>query len=281
MKRSLALLVFLAATSQSVAAIEPIPGQFDSRMRTATYNPDQVYRLTGFAGFHAVVTMGDDESISHVFGFDKAWEIVHTPNRVMIRPTIEYADSNLTVLTDKRMYVFDLTVRPFPKDEKVSQANDPQQTYALRFLYPTDDGEKLERKAAAEVAAKAKAEASGDNATKRLNRNYTYQGDEKIRPFDVWDDGTFTYFRFAKGQSIPAFFLIEDDGTEAAANKFLQGDNADTVVVKQTAGQFILRYGQTVVCIYNETARPTRMRGTERTSESGLMRLLKSTDNEK
>ena len=69
-------------------------------------------------------------------------------NKLLVYPKIDDADSNLTVVTNRRVYFFDLSVKPFPK-KYVSQADDPEQTYALKFRYPLDEA------AAAAAAATA------------------------------------------------------------------------------------------------------------------------------
>ena len=54
---ALALLLTVTARAESF----PVPGKLDSRIRTAYYEPDQVYRLYGFAGFELDLVFGADE----------------------------------------------------------------------------------------------------------------------------------------------------------------------------------------------------------------------------
>jgi type IV secretion system protein VirB9 len=273
MKRMFAAAALCAAVVVAYAAEAPRAGALDFRVRTADYAEGQVYKITGFFGYHALVMFGADEKIEKVGGFEKGWQIEDLGNKVLIQPKIDDADSNLTVVTNRRVYFFDLSVKPFPKKYR-SQASEPEQTYGLRFRYPAD-----EARAAAALAASLSAEQkladarkAGDN--KPRFTEYTYMGSEAIRPYEVWDDGTFTYFKFYAQQDMPTFFVVNDDETESVVNKFVKYDG-DTVVVQRVAKQFVLRMGNSVVCIYNENAPVfTPSSGTNTTSDH-LQRIVK------
>ena len=58
--RTLALAAILAHLSiAGIATADSLPrrGDTDSRIRTAMYNPDEVYRLSGFVGYHVDLEM--------------------------------------------------------------------------------------------------------------------------------------------------------------------------------------------------------------------------------
>ncbi|MBV7300746.1 TrbG/VirB9 family P-type conjugative transfer protein [Enterovibrio paralichthyis] len=76
-------------------------------------------------------------------------------------------------------------------------------------------------------------------------------GDESIRPFMVYDDSTFTYFRFARHNttsavnSMPAVYRVADGSdvpTNASANKA-------TLRVEGVANRWTLRLGEKWICI--------------------------------
>jgi type IV secretion system protein VirB9 len=267
--RSTLFIVALCATAAAANAEEIAPGGLlDPRVRTTDFVDGQVYKITGFVGYHAVVVFAPDEKVERKWGFDSGWQIDEFGNKVSITPKLENADANLSIVTNKRLYLFDLSVKPFPKGHYVTQANDAEQTYALRFRYPQDEARAAAAEATAAAAdrrlASAKASASGSDKPKHMD--YTYMGSEAIRPYEVWDDGTFTYFKFYAQQDLPSFFVVNDDGTESVVNKFMKYDG-DTVVVQRVAKQFVLRMGQSVTCIYNEnTLAMTPSSGTNTTS---------------
>ena len=272
MKRLLvaaSLWVVLAAEAVTV----PPSGPQDYRIRTADYSEGQVYRITGFFGFHALIMFAPDERVEKVGGFEKGWSVDNLGNKLLVHPKIDDADSNLTVVTSRRVYFFDLSVKPFPKKYS-SQADDPEQTYGLKFRYPEDEA----RAAAAEAAALAVEQklraATTKTGEKPKHWNYTYMGADAIRPYQVWDDGTFTYFKFYAQQDLPSFFVINDDGSESVVNKGMERDG-DTVVVQRVGKQFVLRMGNSVTCIYNENPTLyTPSSGTE-TSSDEVQRVIR------
>jgi len=69
-----------------------------------------------------------------------------------------------------------------------------------------------------------------------------------ITPIEVWDDGTFTYFRFETTRELPTIFAISD-GMERIANSTLQRDG--TVRVSGTSPYWVLRLGEIETAIAN------------------------------
>jgi type IV secretion system protein VirB9 len=273
MKRLLVSAAMCAALGAHAVEV-PRSGSQDFRVRTADYNEDQVYKITGFFGFHALVVFGPDEKIQKIGAFDKGWKVDDLGNKIMISPKVEDADANLTVVTTRRIYHFDLAVKPFPKGKYRSQAEDTEQTYSLRFRYPDDEAFAAAARAMADRAERRLREAASAANNKPRNYNYTYMGSDAIRPYEVWDDGTFTYFKFYAQQDLPSVFVINDDGTESVVNKGMERDG-DTLVVQRVGKQFVLRMGNSVTCIYNETPVVyTPSTGTE-TSSDRLQRVIK------
>ena len=247
----------------------------DPRIRTVDYVEGQVNKITGFFGFHTLVMFGPDERIEKIGGFDKGWNVENLGNKVLISPKVEDADSNLTVVTNRRVYFFDLSVKRFPAPAYRSQAQDDDQTYALRFRYPDDEARAAAALRASQIEQRREREARLARANKPKNWNYTYMGSEALRPYQAWDDGTFTYFKFYAQQDLPAFFVVNDDGTESIVNKLMEPDG-DTVVIQRVALQFMLRMGESVLAIYNENpALYTPSTGTHSTTPN-MRRVLRA-----
>ena len=272
MKRLVVVAALLAAYGVKAATMPP-GGSQDFRIRTVDYSDSEVYRITGFFGFHALIMFAPDERIEKVGGFEKGWSVDNLGNKLLVHPKIDDADSNLTVVTTRRVYFFDMSVKPFPK-QYASQANDPEQTYGLKFRYPEDEA-RAAAAAAAQLAVEQRLAAASTKAVEKPKHwNYTYMGAEAIRPYQVWDDGTFTYFKFYAQQDLPSFFVINDDGSESVVNKGMERDG-DTVVVQRVGKQFVLRMGNSVTCIYNENPLIfTPSSGTE-TSSDQVQRVIR------
>lgn len=274
MKRLLIAASLAAMLSAAQAAKVPQPGVLDFRVRTENFTDGQVYKIKGFFGYHALVLFAPDEQITKVGGFNEGWKIDELGNKVLISPKVEDADSNLTVITDRHVYYFDLSVKPFPKGKYQSQAEDVEQTYGLRFRYPDDEAKAAATKAAEARAAQRMRDAAKATDSLPKNYNYTYMGSEAIKPYAAWDDGTFTYFKFYAQQDLPTVFVINDDGTESAVNKGMERDG-DTLVIQRVGKQFVLRMGNSVTCIYNEGSQALTPSTGNETSTPDVRRVIK------
>jgi type IV secretion system protein VirB9 len=70
-----------------------------------------------------------------------------------------------------------------------------------------------------------------------------------IVPSLVFDDGRFTYIRFAGHAELPAVFHVQGDGTESLVNTRMEGE---LLVVDRVSRRLVLRAGQAVVGLWNE-----------------------------
>ena len=103
----------------------------DARIRTLMYDPDQVVRLDAFFGYQMMVQFGPDERVENVaIGDGSAWQV--TPNKaaslLFVKPVEHAARTNMTVVTDRRIYLFELDAQP------ESAASVIGITYVVRFL---------------------------------------------------------------------------------------------------------------------------------------------------
>ena len=231
----------LLFSAHSRAEIVPPRGEADSRIRSAQYDGDQVYRLHGFVGYQIDLEFeagesfvglgaGDIEGLSY-FGQD---------NHLFLKPKAAKVATNLTVLTNRRRYQIDYTAvpqRPALDDQNV--------IFALRFTYAPSTA-----KAAAEAATKHIATALEDASAKRpQNIDFWYCGNPDLRPVAASDDGVHTRLRFAANADLPAIFVSNADGSESLLNFSM---DAGDVIVHRVARQFILRRGKLTGCIVNK-----------------------------
>lgn len=92
---------------------------------------------------------------------------------------------------------------------------------------------------------------------------------------DVWDNGQSTFFRFPGNMRIPAFFVVNPDGKEAVAD-YTVNSQTHIVTVHQTAPEFRLRDGHSVLCIINRHYDPIGHNlGTDTTSPD-VRRVLRA-----
>ena len=215
------------------AAKEPTSLMTDQRVKQVPYDPNQVYELIGTYNYQTSIEFEADEMVKVVaLGDTIAWQTVTYENRLFLKPVEDNAKTNLTVITSKRTYYFQLN----------SSKSSKGQSYLVRFVYP---GSKVSTFAGAKPSPKMAYTASASEP----NINYGYSGDrEAIGVTGALDDGEFTKFLLKKGTDMPQVYMVMPDGTEKLVNKRREGEY---IVVERTASMFVLRDGNAYVCIEN------------------------------
>lgn len=260
--------VLLAALALGLAA--PLAAQ-DSRLQTLVFDENAVVRIEGKVKVQTTIKFAPDEVIENVaIGDSAAWQV--QPNKaqsiLFVKPLDPVARTNMTVVTDKRTYLFDLIASP--KNSAV---------YVMQFRYP-----ELERAAEeARLAAIAEAEAEAARAAAapaeqrladadpyatsdpaQLNFEWASAGRTALLPKRVFDNGEGVFLTWAEGAEIPAILIANEKGDEGPVNFTVRGD---TVVVDGVPAQLILRNGRDTATLTNiGPARATsRQAGLDRT----------------
>lgn len=208
--------------SAGIAAAEAVPrgGPNDSRVRIATYQEGQVYRLSVSLTHVTTIEFGEGESIRSIIAGDtEGFEIDGVPGgrAFAIKPLARGVHTNVTVYTNRRSYYFN-----------VQEASNPT-FYVVQFRYPDE-------------------EQRPQNAIAQAAPNHNYGASERLEftPLRVWDDGTFTYFRFERNAPVPAIFRYSN-GRERTVNT--QATEDGVIRVSGVHDQWVLRIGDEVVCI--------------------------------
>ncbi|MFC4670734.1 TrbG/VirB9 family P-type conjugative transfer protein [Seohaeicola nanhaiensis] len=220
--RALVPFVVCLASVPALAFAEAIPrgGPNDSRVRIATYQESQVYRLSVSLTHVTTIEFGEGESIRSIIAGDtEGFEIDGVPGgrAFAIKPVARGVRTNVTVYTNRRSYYF-----------SVGEASSPT-FYVVQFRYPQDT-----RRPTNAIALAAP------------NTNYGASARTEFTPTRIWDDGTFTYFAFPRNAPVPAIFRYTG-GRERTVNT---GAVEDGVIrVSGVGSQWVLRLGEEVVCI--------------------------------
>src|SRR5450432_3508569 len=95
------------AAAPALAAVAPLPGPGDARMRVTHYAPDEVVELVGDLGYQMTIEFGDGERLENVsIGDAQGWQV--TPNRkaslLFLKPIDHASVTNMTVVTNLRHY---------------------------------------------------------------------------------------------------------------------------------------------------------------------------------
>lgn len=219
----------------------------DSRLVERLYNPSEVVRIEGRTKVQATIAFDEAERIENVaIGDSQAWQV--TPNKranlLFVKPLSPTARTNMTVITDRHTYLFDLIASPRAKP-----------LYVLRFTYPEEPEEPagqeeqmvaIERANPTELAAATDPYAVVDPA--QLNFQWATDGDTNLLPAQVYDDGNATFLRWANGTAVPAILIKDASGTEGPVNFTVRGD---TIVVEGVPPEFILRSGKETASLKN------------------------------
>lgn len=80
------------------------------------------------------------------------------------------------------------------------------------------------------------------------NTNYSMKGDAELAPSVIFDDGNFTYIKFADNGDLPSIFSVDKNQEESVLNYFHQDGY---LVVDHVGKQFTFRRGDVATCIYN------------------------------
>ena len=217
----------------------------DSRLVERPYNADEVVRVEGKPNVQAMIKFAENEHIENVaIGDSQAWQV--TPNRranlLFVKPLADRASTNMTVVTDRHTYLFDLVASPANRNP----------LYVLSFSYPNDPQETEladaapEGPNAVEVAAASDPYAVVDPA--ELNYAWDTKGDAKLIPVQIYDDGDATFLTWAPGATMPAILIKDQDGTEGPVNFAVRGD---MIVVDGVPREIVLRSGEDSATLTN------------------------------
>lgn len=234
-----ALALLCVLISQPVLALQsPRPIATDSRIRTVRYSPNEVYQFIGHYSYQSAIEFEVGENIQTVsVGDSTAWMVNPSGNRLFLKPVEQNALTNMTVITDKRSYLFELHA------EETKDIRDKEMVFSYRFIYPQSDSSALDFS-----VVEALPDIEGE--PEKFNFNYSIRGSSVIEPTRIFDDGEFTYFEFRdKNAEIPAIFNVSVTGDEQLINFRKRGNY---IVVERVSPRFTLRRGADIICVYNE-----------------------------
>lgn len=161
---------------------------------------------------------------------------------ISIRPKSTRSKSNMTVVTNRDIYHFNL----------IASSNESAATYGVVIN---------------EIEGKEKEAGTSLTDLENLNFSYTFRASEELRPLRLFDDGKHTYFQFPDHIATPAIFAVNSSGKESIVNHHTRGKY---VVVESLGRQFTLRHGNVFTCIYNK-AFPKAKHGAEAPQREGTV----------
>ncbi len=229
-------IIFQHIDTYAISISRPVGNE--SRIRVINYVPNSVISFTGHYNYHSIIEFSLDEEIKTItMGDSSSWQLNPSGNRIFLKPIGLNAVTNMTVITNKRTYFFEMHA------EYATSISDSNLAFITKFMYP--DGQL--------GIPQSISNSSGLDLGKHTQYNFQYKISGKatyIEPILVFDDGRFTYFKFKDiNADIPSIFIVDQNQNESLIN-YRVSDGY--VVVERVTPRFTLRYGRDIICVFNE-----------------------------
>jgi type IV secretion system protein VirB9 len=246
----------MAARARAATTDTDIPTTIDSRIKTIVYNPNEVVELTFHYGFQSFIELEEGEEIEIIsLGESFPWKITPVGRRIFIRPMQINTNTNMTIITSERTYMFQL------KADSYESKGDEELIYSVRFFYP-DNSIKVPKMPGASYGSMKNLDIRDKDNIDRVLDNFkigtilnfdylmTTNNNQTIKVLKVFDDGVNTYFEFENNNVIPNIYAVDINGRETQLKYIIDGPY---VVVNAVQLQFSLRISNDIVCIFNNT----------------------------
>lgn len=177
-------MLSLTATG-SIAQVQTVP---DPRLPMFAYDPGRVFALRGAVNHHITIVFAPGESIDTVaLGDSDGWQATPTSrgDSLVLKPLRMGQPSNMTVITDRRVYNFGLSTGSAPA---------PDTPFMVRFDYAN--------------------ELSIEPSSPQHAGIWRLSGAGDARPSEIMDDGERIYISWRADQPIPAIFSVDQRGAE-------------------------------------------------------------------
>jgi type IV secretion system protein VirB9 len=212
----------------------------EKRFRAYIYNPNEVYRYVGHYLSQSYIEFEEGERVQTIsMGDTTSWQTVVMENKLFLKPVLNFANTNMTIMTNLRTYHFELDA------VEAGSVQEDDVLFYIKFMYP----ESGDKNIVMFNTIKKRSDLPDLRNLDVYNFDYEFSGSENIAPVKVFDDGDFTYIQFGDSNyELPAIYMVDSGGYEALVNYRIV---ENYVVVEQIASQFTLRSGVDIVCIYN------------------------------
>lgn len=121
-----------SATASNYYDSDDISLTTDSRIKTYIYSPNEIYLLVLHYGFQSHIEFSKGETIDTLtLGDSFAWKLTPLGNKLFIKPMEKNIRTNMTIITNKRTYHFDIAAKELEDEEE-----DKDLVYVVRFQYP-------------------------------------------------------------------------------------------------------------------------------------------------
>ncbi|MFZ5636816.1 MAG: TrbG/VirB9 family P-type conjugative transfer protein [Pseudomonadota bacterium] len=239
----------------ALASLAPVVPAFAQVIVEYEYEPDRIYEVRTGLGITTQIELSPSEEIlDYSTGFNSGWELNRRDNVFYLKPKNVDVDTNMMVRTATHSYLFELKVVATDWTA-LEQAKRAGVHYKIAFSYPNNTV--FSAAAAAEAKGGPKPRQSEIDTELDKDRAYYFDYSYSTRtknkwlvPVNVYDDGQFTYIRFANVNrfptgDFPAVFGRQREGGEDFLVNTTVEEN--TLVVHGTYPFLVIRHGKNVV----------------------------------
>jgi type IV secretion system protein VirB9 len=215
----------------------------EKRFRAYVYNPNEVYRYVGYYLTQSYIEFEKGETVQTIsMGDTSAWQTTVMENKLFIKPILDFAATNMTIMTNKRTYHFELDAHD------TGNVTEDDVLFYIKFMYPEEGDKNIMTFTS---STKKRKDLPDLRNLELYNFDYEFSGSDNIAPVKVFDDGEFTYIEFKDDNGeIPAIFAVNSSGFETMVNYRIV---ENYIVVEQLSSQFTLRSGADIICVYNNS----------------------------
>lgn len=221
--------------AQAEALAQPMP--MESRVVVYAFEPNNTYTVLARPGAMTTITFGEDEDLTgFALGDTIRWKAEEAGRHIFIKPMLPGLFTTAALVTNKRTYL--LNLRSSPESGIWYQSvvwEYPQITMMRRVEQKKKEEETKKEEDRKEVLRLG----TVDDPTK-LNFGYLIEGDDRVKPQQVFDDGKFTWIRLSGGDKEMPVVMMDNDGKLELMNYIVKGD---FIIVQQTFDKAVLRVG--------------------------------------
>lgn len=247
----------------------------DPRIKTLVYNDNDVFKVMARPGFQTDIELSPDESIDTLsIGDSIGWQITPANKRIFIKPLQKSGVTNLSVITNRRTYQFELVATNvadnayvvkfyYPESQSSGTPELDRSRGSLRPISNTSIPEMPGDSKAASVSVPPAPALPGDVKSTPVsmgalnsdlsgnNYHYTLTGPDSLAPNKIYDDGRSTFFEYKNAPlNLPKFAVVSPDGTETPVTA--RSDAPGRIIIDRTASKFTIRSGTDLICVFNE-----------------------------
>lgn len=230
-----------------------------SGIQYVKYHKNTIPNIVTAAGIATEIVFEEDETIKYkTFGFEKAWNSQVVDNHLIFVPQDSEPQTNLIVHTNKRDYIFTITVG---NNDWKKHPNNSGAVYAVRMIYN-------DRKSMKNLAIKAKKEQQAkmrkamqekrrkgilrnvdiSSLTSVVYANYDYRATQNatnIIPTRVWDNGKITFMSFPNGMKRGVIYELLPNNKVSLVNQHTEKNGL--VIVHGVYKKLMIRLGDEAV----------------------------------